>query len=195
MNVFYGKKVILFDLVKDDLEHFVKLHRDDTKGHLQAMSLHKMTEEEALEYTKAMILTNQIKVFSVMTKEGKASRRIGFIYLGNMTSFSCAVSGIMDNSIAKGLMRQLRKGKYTYSEDSFNTIIKNCFNKGYRRIETSALVSNRRGVALIKKVGFKEEGRARKACRLDEDKFVDILRFGLLKEDKEEKEEQMLNKQ
>jgi hypothetical protein len=183
MEVIYGKKVILFDFLATDLDHFVKLHRDDKKGYLQHMCLKKMTEDEAKDYVKALIISGQIKIYSVFTKEGKASKRIGFIYLGEKSSFSCSTSGIMDMDIAKGLLKQIRKGKYTWAEDSYQTLIKHCFNgMGMQRLTTTVLSNNRRSIKLTEKVGFVKEGRLRKAFKMD-DKYYDIIQYGLLKED------------
>jgi RimJ/RimL family protein N-acetyltransferase len=182
-NIIYGKKVVLFEFVPEDLEHFVKLHRGDKKGYLQKFCLKQMTKEEAEEYTRALVITRQIKCWSVWTKQGKASRRIGFIYLSDMTSFSAGITGIMDTEVAKGVTRKIREGKYTFSEDVLRTLIEYCFNKlGLLRLETDIVKNNKRALLIAKKAGFIQEGISRQSLKVD-DRFFDVIQLSLLKQE------------
>ena len=182
-NIIYGKKVVLFSLEPVDLPHFIKLHREDKKGNLQEMCLRGMSEDEAEKYIRMLLLTRQIKVWSVYTKDVKNSHRIGFIYLYNMTSFSTGISGVMDSEIVKGLGKVIRDGKYTYSEDTSRAMIDFCFNKlNLHRVETSILESNHRSLLLTKKVGWKEEGKARDAIKID-DGYKDLILLSILDKD------------
>jgi ribosomal-protein-alanine N-acetyltransferase len=179
-----GKKVILFDFEPKDLPDFVRLHREDRRGYMQDMCLKNMTDEEATKYVVALLATSRIKIWTVYTKEGKGARFAGFVYITDMTSFSCTINGIMDQQFAKGVVKLIRDKKYTYSEDALRTALRYLFNgAGFRRIDAFALSSNRRSIALEKKVGFKEEGLARKAVKIDDDTFSDRVNFGLLKEE------------
>lgn len=186
-GVLYGKKCVLFDFTPVDLPQFVKLHREDDKGYMMNLSLSKMSDTEATQYITMMLLTKQIKIWSCYTKERNA-KCLGFIYLTDMTSFSCMVSGIMDKEVAKGLLKQIRHNKYTYAEDCLHTMVKACFNgMGYNRVETKALAKNRKSLALSKKVGFVQEGTARGAFKMD-DEFYDIILLSLLKKEWKEEE-------
>jgi RimJ/RimL family protein N-acetyltransferase len=78
----------------------------------------------------------------------------------------------------------IREQKYTYSEDALRTMIKHLFNGvGYNRLEAFTLATNRRALALEKKVGFVKEGVSRKACKIDDQTYIDIVNLGLLKEE------------
>ena len=194
-NIIYGKKVILFALELVDLPHFIKLHREDKKGNLQEMCLREMSEEEAERYIRALLLTGQIKVWSVYTKDMKNPHRIGFIYLHNMTSFSTGMAGEMDSEIVKGLGKIIRNGKYTYSEDTSRTLIDFCFNRlNLHRVETSILESNHRSLLLTKKVGWREEGKARDAIKIGENEYKNLILLSILNKDwKNGKSERSIN--
>lgn len=188
-KILYGQKTILFDFVPADLPHFVKLHREDMRGFLHRYCLKKMTEQEGMKFTAAMFLTGQLKCWSVYLKQNSIknlmeNKRAGFIYIDNLTSFSANISGVMDSAVMKGLLKQIRRDKVTFAEDSSRTLINHLFSDlGLHRIETSVLADNRRSLALMKKIGFVEEGRLRESFRLDDEKFVDVVQFGLLKKE------------
>ena len=147
--------------------------------------LKKMTEDEAKSYIGLMISTGQIRVWTVYTKEGKASRKIGFIYLSDISSFSCLVVGILDKSVIRGIAKVIRKGKYTFSEDALRTIMKWAFNgAGFKRIEYRMLSNNLLSKRLAEKSGFVKEGRLRKAFKIDDD-LKDVLIYSVLKEEYE----------
>ena len=180
-SILYGKKVVLFDFRPEDLEHFVKLHREDKFGYMQQYCLKKMTQEEGIKFVTALILSNQIKCWAVYIKNNKGKNCAGFIYLSNMTSFSANISGIMDVEIIRGLLKQIRHDKYTFAEDSIRTLISHCFNGvGLSRIETTVLSNNRRALALDKKIGFVNEGRFREAFQMD-NAFYDVIQLAILK--------------
>lgn len=182
-EILYGKKVILFPFEAGDLKHFVELHRQDNNGYLGQYCLKDMTEEEAGKYVTALLLTRQIIAWSVNTKEGKATRQIGFVYLHDITSFSCGISGVMDYKIVKGLGKLIREKKYTFAEDTSRVIISYCFN-GFNkeRVETSVLEDNRRALALDRKVGWVQEGIARNAIKVN-DEFKNIRLMSILKKE------------
>jgi len=162
--ILYGKKVILFEFIPEDLDHFVKLHREDKNGYMQQYCLKKMTEQEAKSFVTTMILTNQIKCWSVYMKNNSLKNilednRAGFVYLSNFTDFSANISGIMDTVIMRGLLKQIRHEKVTYAEDTIRTLVSHCFNSGLSRVETQVLANNRRALALDKKCGFQMDGQ------------------------------------
>jgi RimJ/RimL family protein N-acetyltransferase len=166
-TILTGKKVILFPLSEIDLDHFVRLHRADKNGYMQRYCLKEMTEDEAKKYAAHLIATNQIFVFTVLTKEGKASRRAGYVYITDLSNYACEISGIMDIEFARGLGRMLRKDKYTYSQDAVHTLLEFLFNKlNLERVQISLLEKNVIAIALAKKEGFEHEGTLRKYLRI-----------------------------
>ena len=181
-TILYGRKVVLFSFTPSDLDQFVKLHREDKQGYMQQYCLKLMTEEEAKKFVATMFLTNQIKCWSVYIKSNKEKKCAGFIYLTNFSSFGACISGIMDNEIIKGLMKQIKKENYTFAEDSIRTLVQHCFDMGLLRIETTVLQNNRRALALDRKCGFVEEGRFRDAFQMD-NKFYDVIQLSILKKE------------
>ncbi len=181
--ILYGKKTIGFPFIFQDLDHLVKLLRNDKFGYMGKFCLKKMTEEQAGHYIHTMIINGELVIWSIYTKEGKASRKAGYAYLTDITPFSCEVGGIMDIQFAKGLTKQLRQDKYTYAEDAFRAMLRYCFEKcGIERAQSVILEFNRRSMALDYKIGFKKEGILRKAFEY-EGQLVNIHMFSLLKEE------------
>lgn len=184
-KIVYGRKVVLFPMEMVDFPQFLKLHREDSKGYLMKYCLKNMTDEEAAIYLIALLAAGQIKVWSVFTKEGRKSHCIGFIYLSDMTSFSATITGIMDSAVAKGVVKLIRHGKYTFSEDTLRAMYAHCFNgMGLSRLDTQILANNRRALNIAKKAGFIEEGRFRDAYKCD-DAFYDIITLAILKKETE----------
>lgn len=140
-----------------------------------------MTEAEAINYLHALVSTNQIHIWTVYTKEIK-SRFVGFVYLSNIERFKATVSGVMDNEFVRGLSRELRRDKYTYSEDAFRSLVKHAFTSSIIRIESDCLEENRLSFNLCKRVGFTLEGIRRKAMEMD-GKFYNAMYLSILKEE------------
>ncbi len=68
-----------------------------------------------------------------------------------------------------------------FGKDVLNHIIEYAFNKmNLHRLEAEALEFNETSVMLLEKLGFQLEGRLREA-KYHNDKYWDILRYGLLK--------------
>lgn len=181
-NILYGKKTIGFPFMYHDLEHFISLLREDKLGYMGKFCLKKMDENQAAQYIHKMILSNEIIIWTIYTKEGKGSRKAGYAYLTDITPFSCEVGGIMDIKFAQGLTKHLRRDKYTYAEDAFRSMLKYAFEKGMERCQSVILEFNRRSIALDRKIGFKKEGVLRKAFEL-EGKLINLHVFSLLKEE------------
>jgi RimJ/RimL family protein N-acetyltransferase len=180
-NILTGKKVLLFPMADIDLEHFIKLHREDKHGYMQRYCLKEMTPEEARKYILILVASSQIYVWTVMTKEGKASRRAGYVYISDLSKNACNVSGIMDNEFAKGLGRILRRDKLTYAQDSLHTLLKFIFEDfGLERVETTIVENNRTALSLAQREGFKKEGVMRHYLKVD-DSFADVAVLSILK--------------
>lgn len=182
MNPIIGKKVVLFEIQPLDIPSFAEVHREDKHGYMQSMNLSKMTQEEAEKYVLMLLTSLQMIAFVVMTKEGKASRKVGYVYLNNLSIYGCSVSGIMLKEFAIGLGRQVRRGKYTYSEDSLITLIDWLYKNfsSLDRIQADVVAENKLSLALINRVGFTKEGTLRNYLHLD-DKAVDVIVHSLLR--------------
>lgn len=184
MNPIIGRKVVLFPFEITDLNHFVELHRKDRNGFLQRFCLKNLGDEEARSYTVGVLSSGQISVFTVMTKEGKASRIAGYIYISGLTPNSCEISGVMDKQFSKGLGRLVRKDKYTYSEDAFRTLISYLFEtiNTMNRIQVEIVESNKLSLALVNKVGFTKEGVFRDYLYVD-DRKENVVILSLLRKE------------
>ena len=168
----------------NDIPIFVRLHMNDKNGYLQRFCLKKMTEDESKSYVANCLLLGEIIAFTVITKEGKASRIAGFMYLSEITERSCAVNGIMDPAFAKGLGKLLRQDKYTYSEDSLRTMVNWIFTQypSMHRIVAEALEANRPALKLFQRAGFTQEGILRDYFYMDGQYFNTTIHSLLRKE-------------
>ena len=179
--VLVGKKVVLFPLERVDFRHFVKLHREDKYGYMCRFSLADMAEEEAVRYVAALLATGDVIPWTVMTKEGRAARKAGYIYLTDLDSYSATIAGIMDKEFVKGLVKQIRRGKYTFSQDAFHTLLKFCFEElELERVMADVVNRNRTAVNLVVREGFKKEGLLRNYIKLN-GSLYDVAVFGLLR--------------
>lgn len=181
LTILKGRKTMLFPFHIADMKNFIRLHRADKKGYLGQFCFKYMTEAEAINYLHALIATNQIHIWTVFTKEMK-SRFVGFVYLSNIEKFKCTISGVMDPEFSRGLSRELRRDKYTYSEDAFRSLIQHVFTSTIIRIEADCTENNRLSFNLCKKVGFILEGMRRKAMEMDGE-FYNVLYMSILKEE------------
>lgn len=182
MDPIIGKKVILFSLTPSDFEHLSSLLRSDKNGYMLKFCLKNMTDEESYSYLNALLLTKQIIPFTVITKEGKASRRGGYVYISDLTPEALNISGIMDKEFAVGLAKLMKKEKYTFTQDSVLTLIDWLFTNipTLKRIQTEIVENNRLSLTLMKKCGFTQEGILRQYAKID-DNMENVVVLSLLK--------------
>lgn len=181
LTILKGRKTMLFPFHIVDVKDFVRLHRNDKHGYMGRFCFKYMTEGESITYLHALIATNQIHIWTVTTKEAKP-RFVGFVYVSDVEKYKCTMGGSMDSLFAKGLSRELRRDKYTYSEDAFRALINHVFTSTMIRIEADVVEDNRMSLALCKKVGFSIEGVRRKSMEMD-GKFFNVIYLSLLKEE------------
>lgn len=74
-----------------------------------------------------------------------------------------------------------KRGK-GYGKDALKCFIRHLFNEGVHRFDTEVYEFNTVTLAFLERLGFIREGVKRKAF-FDGEKYVDIVVFGLLKED------------
>ena len=177
-----GKRVVLFPFEATELSHFVELHRQDKNGMLGRFCLKDLPQEAGESFFAEILLLGQIRIWSVYTKNGKASQKIGYMYIDDITPISCSLIGILDKSISKGLIKILNSGKYSWSEDAIRTLCKYIFENGINRIEYSFFNGNKLSENLAKKCGFKFEGIKRQCFKFGEE-LRDIVSYSLLKSD------------
>ena len=136
--------------------------------------------ESYFAYVAREILNERILVWTVWTKNGKASEKIGFISLSNFTPCSVEVHGFSDKKVMKKLVKLLgRKDKYTYAEDALQTMINYCFEDlKIHRLETECFNSNAAQI-LFEKVGFTLEGLKLDSVKIEND-YESVLYYGLI---------------
>lgn len=177
-----GKRIILFPFDALDLPHLVELHRADTKGMLGRFCLKDATLDDGAKYFVALILSGKIRIWSVYTKNGKASQKIGYLYIDDITPISCSLIGVLDKAITRGLIKLLKSGKYSWSEDAVRTLSNFIFENGINRIEYCFFKGNRLSENLAKKCGFSFEGIKRQCFKFGEE-YKDTVYYSLLKSD------------
>lgn len=176
-DVITTKKCILFPAVVKDLDYFVSLYQDNQSQ----IGVFRGVPIEAL---KSLIQDKMeggyIRIWLAMSKQGKGSRPIGFLYLTDISSYKASVHGFLDKQFLKDLAKELET-RYTYSEDCYNGIIDYCFNDlKLERLETIIKRSNTLAYKIDKKVGFKIDGVLRHYLKED-DKYTDIIVMSILK--------------
>lgn len=183
MKVLIGKKVILFPLEECDLETFIKLHREDRNGYMCRFCLKNMSPDEAKAYVLNLLATGQIVVWTGFTKEGKASRRCGFIYMSDIKRHSVSISGILDKEFARGITKYLNRDKYTFSQDALHTLAQFAFEEmRVARVEMDIIENNRIALALAKKERFVKEGVLRNYV-ITNDQLENVVILSMLTEE------------
>lgn len=181
MKILEGKKTILFPFEMTDFDFFFKVYSQTEKHKLG--ELRKLGDEKKIKLFLMNAMANGLLVAWVAyTKEGKASKKGGVIYIFDITQHSCSVHGIIDKDLLKGLATRLKsKKKLTYTEDALRTVVKFCFGEFNReRVDTNIPVDNRLAIKLAEKVGFKKEGVLRKYAKIG-DKTLDVAIYSMLK--------------
>jgi len=182
MKILEGKKTLLFPFAPADFDYFFELYEQEK---YKFGELKKIGDKEQIK----MFLIQSFASLSLLawvgyTKEGKASRRAGIIYLFDITDRSCSIHGVVDKQFLKGLAKRLKqKDKLTYTEDALRTVLNFCFTEFNReRVDTTIPKNNRLAIALVKKVGFKQEGILREYAKID-DNPIDVVILSILKKE------------
>ena len=183
MKVLEGNKVLLFPFAPKDGDYLLELLSGDEKGYLGRYSLAKVPEEARKAYLYFLLQKNTALTWAVHTKEGKASKKIGFMILSEPDEHSGTIEGIMDPSIVKDLAKVLkRKDKYTYAEDCVRAVCDFCFHElNMERVEAQVMAKNKASMALMSRAGFTKEGEIRNAVKEDTGKMSNLALWGRLK--------------
>lgn len=176
-----GKKTMLLPFAEYDMGNFVRLHRADKENNMGRFCLKEYSDEQAIFYITGLVNKSEIFVWTVYTKE-EYPKFSGFIYLSNVSNYMVSIHGIMDDDFSKSLSKEDKASKPSYAEDALRSLIDHCFSKGVNRIETDVCQSNRKALALDKKVGFVQEGILRNVVIKDKG-FENLVILSILKEE------------
>lgn len=182
LPVIFGEKTVLvpfFDIL--DMDAFIDLHIKDRRGYMCRFCLKNLNKEQAEAYVKDLVDSGNIYIWNVCPK-GDERKRAGFIYLSDVQGHSASINGIMDIKFAKGLTKEQRKEGKTFSDDATLSLMKECFDSGFERIEGDAIESDKEAIALHKRLGFVREGLLRKAVNID-GQFKNLILVSILKEE------------
>jgi len=180
-KIIEGVKTILFPFKAGDFPYFFEVYHQTDK--LKLGELGKLGDDENIkEFLMFAFADGKIIAWTAYTKQGKASKKAGIIYLFDITNHSCSIHGIVDKTLLKGLAGKLKqKDKLTYAEDSLRAVIKFCFADMKReRVDTTIPASNRLALALAVKCGFRKEGKLRSYAEC-EGKMIDVVILSILK--------------
>jgi len=184
MKILHGKKTTLFPIAEQDIEylHFLLKHEGRMMGQVYFKDF-----DSWFAYIAGQILEKQMLIWTCWTKEGKASKKFGFVSLSDFTPHSVQVHGFTDKQMTKGIVKILKNPeKYTFAEDALNTIIHHVFEDlRIHRIGSECLYSNLPCKKLLERVGFMREGRVRHAVCIDK-QYEDVVLYGLIKPIKQE---------
>ena len=162
-----GKKSILFPITPKDFDYLNKL---------------TTSSDSWLMGNLAPVVKGESRGWLARTKEGKASRNIGFICFLPITDFSVNLQTVIDKQFAQGLDKQIQNNHYTFVEDALQSAIKSLLESdGIVRIELAVFPEDRLAIELLKNIGFQVEGKLRK-CYKDNGEYKDILSMAIVKE-------------
>jgi RimJ/RimL family protein N-acetyltransferase len=171
-----GNKVTLRPVKRSDITHFLKWFNDpEIIQYLGAyLPMTEMAEEKFIEELGARAQTQVLLIIEAI--EGGSNKPVG----------NCALNGI--NSKDHAAMFGIGIGEKDYWGKGYGTeAARLLVNYGFgqlnlHRIFSTALAYNERSLRLHRKVGFKEEGRARQAM-FKNGQYHDLVHFGMLREE------------
>lgn len=172
-----GKKVLLRPIRKSDISLLLKWFNDpETTKYLGLYLPVTEVEEEKWIEELATIKRGIDIVFIIEVIENNSTKPIGNcgLYKINQKDQTAELA------IVIGEKEYLGKG---YGTETAQILIEYGFQQlNLNRISASVLESNEKAINLLKKIGFKVEGRLRKA-RFKNGKFYDQILFALLREE------------
>lgn len=168
---------MLLPFAEYDLGKFIEMHMADKDNNMGRFCLKEYTQEQALIYVTNMIKSGEVFIWTVYSISDDP-QLVGFIYLTDVSNYMVSIHGIMDKMFAKSMKKT--NGNFAY--DAAKSLIDYCFSKGVNRIETDVCQSNRKALALDKKLGFIKEGILRKVV-IKNDGFDNLVILSILKEE------------
>jgi RimJ/RimL family protein N-acetyltransferase len=171
-----GEKVLLRPVGREDIAHFLKWFNDpEVTQYLEFyLPMTEMMEEKWIEGLADRFNSDVILVIESI--EGENHKAIGNIGLNRINSKDREANF----GIAIGEKEYWSRGLGT---EAARLLLKYGFEQlNLQRIQSSAYAFNERSLKLHKKVGFKEEGRRRKATYKN-GQYWDVIEFGFLREE------------
>ena len=173
-----GNKVTLRPVKRADISFFLKWFNDpEVIQYLGAyLPMTEMAEEKFIEELSNPARSQGQVLLVIEANEGDINKPIG----------NCALNGI--NSKDHAAMFGIGIGEKDYWSKGYGTeAARLLLNYGFEqlnlyRIFSTALAFNERSLRLHRKVGFKEEGRARQAM-FKNGQYHDLVHFGILREE------------
>jgi RimJ/RimL family protein N-acetyltransferase len=173
-----GKKTLLFPIKEQDYDLFVELYNEN----LDQVTI--LGKTNILETLKNAIKCDKIHIWVGCTNNGKASEKVGFLYLTEYTGYSASVHGFISKKFLKDIIKQM-KTKYTYTEDAYKAFIDFCFNElKLERLGTTIKRQNDLAYRIDKKLGFKLDGVLRRAIKEKDGEFSDAVVLSIIKSDR-----------
>jgi RimJ/RimL family protein N-acetyltransferase len=182
-KILYGNKTVLYPFFPDkDMAYFWEVYGEGSPEKLGEW----MKVGDADSISKFIVRSLDASVLQMWigyTKEGKASKRCGIIYIIGVKPHIVSIHGAADKRYIKGLDKKLKeKNKVTFTEDAFKAVLNYCFDTlKVDRVETTIEKSNKLAQALAVKCGMEKEGVLRKYIKVD-DHAIDMVMLSKIKE-------------
>jgi len=179
MKPIIGKKTIIFPFDNTDMELFIKLLRL-YKNHMPALGIDEKTDDELTDTIVTLVEQGFMKIFTVVTQQGKSFRKMGFTFLSDMQPHKATMHYMLDLQFLRNLDDEMKQ-KYTYTEDSSRAFIEYAFNRlGLSRVDVIVIKNDKLSYNLCRQCGFKREGILRKYMKVG-DKLEDIIIMAITK--------------
>lgn len=176
-EIIKGKLTMLLPFAEYDLGKFIELHMADKDNNMGRFCLKEYTQEQALLYITGLIKRGEVFIWTVYSVNDDPEL-VGFIYLTDVSQYMVSLHGIMDKIFAK----TIKKTEGSYAFDAAKTLIAYCFHKGVNRVETDVCQSNKKALALDKKLGFVKEGALRNVVIKDKG-FDNLVILSILRDE------------
>lgn len=179
-----GKKVFLYYATPADGGAMADMFKDMDKSERLGFYDWDLAVEDIEGYLNKVVMGSPSKLLWVAkTKEGKATRTVGFIWFNLILPHWVNLEGMLNVQFVNGIDKEFKKGKYTYLEDALITAVKYVFENtpvvrvGYVDTNPNAMTE------LVGRVGFGLEGRMRGIIKWNGE-FRDGYQYSILKGDK-----------
>ena len=182
-KILYGKKTVLMPFFPDkDMDYFWELYGEGSPDKLGEWV--KVGKQDAIsQFIARSIDAGVLQMWVGYTKEGKASKKCGIVYIIGVKPHIISIHGSADKRYIKGLDKKLKeKDKVTFTEDAFRAVLNYCFDVlKTDRVETTIEKSNKLAIALAVKCGMDKEGVLRKYIKVN-DHVMDMVMLSKIKE-------------
>lgn len=171
-----GEKVKLRPLRLEDAEQsYIDSHDSPSRQLLQLGIELPTTIEAQREFIKKYSECKDVDgivIFAIENLRGE--------YAGGISLHS---RNLKNGTFSMGLIINAEHRRKGYAADAARLLLKYCFHEcRYQKCNTACVDTNERSIALLKKLGFVEEGRRRRQFFLN-GRYYDDLLFGLTREE------------